>query len=297
MALIVAITAVGSIVGLELIPRQPTHTVTAAHTTTVSTAAAAPVSTTTATRRRCDTWGNRDRCTDCYGPDRAWLGISAPANVPSQGLMLIARSKTRCPLQTDKGSDLVSACSGVRFDAAEVRRVQNSIGAAFARVDAVGAEAKREQMTYLAAQPDPGPLLRTLLRLRHDLVMIGRAAAVPLPERFHVLLGPPLARVVETAADYLRAGRSALIARRNSPPLDEVEAALDVYAAAIATARRERLTQDLPGDVVERIFALGFALEQLHQNFIDLARCVTEFAQSNTASTGKIDARPDQSLQ
>ena len=72
---------------------------TAAHTTTVSTAAAAPVSTTTATRRRCDTWGNRDRCTDCYGPDRAWLGISAPANFPSQGLMLIARSKTRCPLQ------------------------------------------------------------------------------------------------------------------------------------------------------------------------------------------------------
>jgi uncharacterized membrane protein YccC len=183
------------------------------------------------------------------------------------------------------------------LDAAEVRRVQNSIGAAFARVDAVGAEAKREQMTYLAAQPDPGPLLRTLLRLRHDLVMIGRAAAVPLPERFQVPLGPPLARVVETAADYLRAGRSALIARRNSPPLDEVEAALDVYAAAIATARRERLTQDLPGDVVERIFALGFALEQLHQNFIDLARCVTEFAQSNTASTGKIEARLDQSLQ
>jgi hypothetical protein len=30
---------------------------------------------------------------------------------------------------------------------------------------------------------DPGPLLGTLLRLRHDLVMIGRAAAVPLPER------------------------------------------------------------------------------------------------------------------
>ena len=111
------------------------------------------------------------------------------------------------------------------LDAAEVRRVQNSIGAAFARVDAVGAEAKREQMTYLGAQPDPGPLLRTLLRLRHDLVMIGRAA-VPLPERFQVQLGPPLARVVETAADYLRAGRLALIARRNSPPLDEVEAAL-----------------------------------------------------------------------
>jgi uncharacterized membrane protein YccC len=183
------------------------------------------------------------------------------------------------------------------LDAAEVGRVQNSIGAAFARVDAVGAEAKREQMTYLAAQPDPGPLLRTLLRLRHDLVMIGRAAAVPLPELFQARLEPPLARVAQTAADYLRGGRAALTTRRNSPPLDAVEAALDAYAAAIATARRERLTQDLPGDVVERIFALGFALEQLHQNFIDLARCVTEFAQSKTVSIRKIDARPDQSLQ
>src|SRR5712691_4626111 len=170
------------------------------------------------------------------------------------------------------------------LDAAEVRRVQSSIEAAFARVDAVGDEAKRERMTHLVAQPDPGPLLRTLLRLRHDLVMTGRAAAVPLPELFQARLGPPLARVVETAADYLRAGRAALAAHRNSPPLDAVEAAPDAYAAAIATARRERLMRDLPDDVVERIFALGFVLEQLHQNFVDLARCVTEFAQSNTGS-------------
>jgi uncharacterized membrane protein YccC len=183
------------------------------------------------------------------------------------------------------------------LDGAEIRRVQDSIGAAFARVDAVGTEAKREHLTYLAAQPDPGPLLRTLLRLRHDLVMIGRATAVPLPKVFQVRLGSPLARVVETAADYLRAGSAALIAHRNSPPLDAVEAALDAYAAAIATARRERLTQDLPVDVVERIFTLGFALEQLHQNFIDLARCVTEFAQPDTlkGSKGGTAVRPNPS--
>jgi uncharacterized membrane protein YccC len=111
------------------------------------------------------------------------------------------------------------------IDAAEVGPIQDSIGAAFARIDAVGDEAKRERMTYLAA-PDPGPLLRTLLRLRHDLVMIGRAAAAPLPDLFQARLGPPLGRVAETAADYLRAGRVALVARRSSPSLDAVEAAL-----------------------------------------------------------------------
>jgi hypothetical protein len=129
-----------------------------------------------------------------------------------------------------------------------------------------------------------------VLRLRHDLVMIGRAATVPLPEQFQARLGPPLARFVEAAADYLRAARVALIGRRNPPPIDAVEAALDAFATAIATARHERLTQGLPVDEVERIFALGFALEQLHQNFIDLGRCVTEFAEPGTVSKQRSQA-------
>jgi uncharacterized membrane protein YccC len=176
------------------------------------------------------------------------------------------------------------------LDAPEIRRIQNNLGAVFARVEAVGAEAKREQMTYLAAQTDPGPLLRTLLRLRHDLIMIGRAATMPLPELFQARLGPPLARFAEAAADYLRAARVALIGRRNPPPIDAVEAALDAFAVAIATARHERLTQNLPVDEVERIFALGFVLEQVHQNFIDLARCVTEFAEPGTVSKSRSQA-------
>jgi hypothetical protein len=36
------------------------------------------------------------------------------------------------------------------------------------------------------------------------------------------------------------------------------------------------ITLGLPVDTVERIFALGFALEQLRQNFRDLERCVME---------------------
>jgi hypothetical protein len=33
---------------------------------------------------------------------------------------------------------------------------------------------------------------------------------------------------------------------------------------------------------VERIFALGFALDQMHRNLNDLARCVAESAQPRT---------------
>jgi uncharacterized membrane protein YccC len=166
-------------------------------------------------------------------------------------------------------------------DAVRVRELQDSIGAAFARVEAAAAEASRER--YLATPPDPGRILHTLLRQRHDLVMIGRAAAAPLPGSLQMRLGPPLARVVEVAANYLRACSAALLARLAAPSLDAVGAALQEYAAAIAAARRERLTLDLSIDEAERIFALSFAFEQLHADLIDLAGSVNELAQSKSA--------------
>jgi len=90
--------------------------------------------------------------------------------------------------------------------------------------------------------------------------------------------GPPLAQVTRTAAEYLRRSGEALTSRHNPPPLHEVEAALDDCTDAFAGIRRDGLTRDLPGDAVERIFALGFVLEQLRQHFHDLERCVTEAA-------------------
>jgi hypothetical protein len=161
-------------------------------------------------------------------------------------------------------------------DATAIGRIQDSIYQAFARLEAIAAESRHERISFLAAEPDLEPLLRTLLRLRHDLVMIARAAAVPLPDMFQERLGPPLAHVVATAADDLRRSGEALITRRDLPPLDGTEAALDAYANAFGALRREGLTLGLPVDTVERIFALGFALEQVRQNFHDLQRCVRE---------------------
>lgn len=163
-------------------------------------------------------------------------------------------------------------------DAAASDRLQDSMGQAVARTDAIAAEARHERISLLAAVPDHGALLRTLLRVRHDLVMIGRAAAEPLPETLQARLGPPLARVAETTADHLRRSGEALAAGREPPPLDAAEAAFDGYAKAFALVRREGLTLGLPVDTAERIFTLGFALDQLRQNFRDLDRCVREAA-------------------
>jgi uncharacterized membrane protein YccC len=165
------------------------------------------------------------------------------------------------------------------LDVEALHRIQDGIGQALVHMNGVGAEAERERSTrLLAAGPDTGPLLRTLLRLRHDLVIIGRAATIPVPEAFTSRLEAPLAQIGSAFAGYFRGSGAALRAGASPPPLDAAEAALDVYAAEIAALRSEGLTRSLPGDEAERFFALGFALEQMHSNFKDLERCVAERA-------------------
>jgi uncharacterized membrane protein YccC len=163
---------------------------------------------------------------------------------------------------------------GQKINAGSVRQIQDGIGEALARLGTIESEVQRERLTYLFVEPDLAPLLRTLLRLRHDLVMIGRAIVMPLPDAFQARLGPPLARFRETATDYLRRSSLALIQRRAPPTLDALEAALGDYNAVMAALRSEGLTRALSGDAAEHFFTLGFALEQLHRNFRDLERCV-----------------------
>jgi uncharacterized membrane protein YccC len=173
--------------------------------------------------------------------------------------------------------DIFAGFTGT-LDATSIQPIQERIGKAIARLDVIYAEVKRERMSQLAYEPDPGPLLRTLLRLRHDLVIVGRAAVVPLPQALQPRLGPPLGRLVAAASNYLRACASALIARSAPPMLDAADQAFDDYAVEIAAIRREGLMRALPSDALEHLFMLGFALEQLHQHLRDLKQWVTERA-------------------
>ena len=166
------------------------------------------------------------------------------------------------------------------LDVNSLHRIQDGLGEALVQMSTVSAEVDHERSAGLAVGPDTGPLLRTLVRLRHDLVMIGRAAVSPLPEAFGARLEMPLVHVGTALADYLRASGSALRAARHPPSLDAVESALGAFAAEVAALRRDGLTRSLPGDEAERFFALGFALEQMHGNLKDLERCVADRAGS-----------------
>ncbi|CCD85001.1 conserved hypothetical protein; putative membrane protein [Bradyrhizobium sp. ORS 285] len=163
-----------------------------------------------------------------------------------------------------------------------LHRIQDGIGTALSELNATGAEAERERSARLSTGADTGPLLRTILRLRHDVVMIGRASVVPLPSELQARLSGPVARVSEAIATYLR-GCAAAIRNGSGPPaIWPIHVAVKAYAEAVAAVRSDGLTRGLPGDAAERFFALGFSLDQMRQNLIDLERVVAEWAETST---------------
>src|SRR4030081_2486221 len=115
-----------------------------------------------------------------------------------------------------------------------LHRIQDGIGTALVELNATGAEAERERAAHLSSGPDTGPLLRTILRLRHDLVMVGRASVVPLPPDLQARLAAPLARVSEPLSAYLRAIAGALRTGVGAPAIWPVQIALQAYADEVA---------------------------------------------------------------
>ena len=199
-----------------------------------------------------------------------------PSNAHPQ--VVAAAARTLNQMARALGELLAGLTHGLDMDS--LHRIQDGIGQALVQMNAVGAEAEHERSAGLAVGPDTGPLLRTLLRLRHDLVMVGRAAITPLPEEFETRLTSPIANLAAAFADYLRASGAGLLAGKGPPPLDSLESALDAFSGEMAALRRQGLTRSLPADVAERFFALGFVFEQMHHNVKDLERCVAEWAGS-----------------
>jgi hypothetical protein len=87
-----------------------------------------------------------------------------------------------------------------------------------------------------------------------------------------------LARLAADASDFLRSSATALVERRSPPTLDQAEAALQAYRSEIIALRKEGATGALSNEEAERVFALGFGLEQFHRNLGDLRRSVEEYA-------------------
>lgn len=217
-------------------------------------------------------------------------------------LVLPSRAHSQIRASAANALDLIAAALGELLaaltrgrDNDALHKLQDGIGAALVNLNGLGAEAERERAAHLSNGPDTGPLLRTVLRLRHDLVIIGRATVVPLPSELQKRLAGPLARVSEAMAAYLRAMAVALRGGAGAPAIWPLQVALQAYAGEVAALRRAGLTRGLPGDVAERFFALGFSLEQMRLNLKDLERCVSEWADAAPVVKGEKPEAPEPS--
>jgi uncharacterized membrane protein YccC len=166
----------------------------------------------------------------------------------------------------------------------QILAIQEELGKAVAQFQPILAETKRERLTYLHPHPetDLASLARTLLRLRHDFVIIGRAAVAPLSGEFLTRMPPVLNELAQQSADYLQACGAALTSGGEPPSIAPIEAIFAKHDAELSALRQDGFTRPLPSHEVERIFALGFALEGLHRHLVDLQRSIVENAKMKT---------------
>ncbi|AND86546.1 MULTISPECIES: FUSC family protein [Bradyrhizobium] len=208
--------------------------------------------------------------------------------LPSRAVRQIRASAARLlELIADAFTELLAGLTRGRDNDA-LHRIQDGIGTAMVGMNAIGAEAERERAARLSSGPDTGPLLRTVLRLRHDVVMIGRATVVPLPVEVQMRLAAPLAEVSAAIVRFLRSAAEALRAGAGAPPIHPVHVALQHYAEAVAAVRQDGLIRGHSGDTAERFFAIGFSLEQMHQNLCDLDRVVGEWSEAASDKPARV---------
>jgi uncharacterized membrane protein YccC len=160
----------------------------------------------------------------------------------------------------------------------DIREINDELASFITQLNATGAEAEHERTARLTAGPDTGPLLRTSLRLRHDIVILGRAVGCELPPDAQSRLEPHVKRISKVAGNFLRSSADALRARQGPPDLAEVETVFHDYTEEFSAVRRDGLIRGMTSEAAERFYALGFALEQIREHLEEVHRVVGEWA-------------------
>ncbi len=137
-------------------------------------------------------------------------------------------------------------------------------------------EAARERHSRLTDLPDPEPLLRTLMRLWHDVTTIRRAVGKPGQEAFGDQSAQGWRSIAGAGATHLKALADAMANKRPPERSDAMTQAIDAYRAAIDGMRRSEQTRHLTTDTLWSLIGTGFALEQLHRDLDDLVERIEE---------------------
>ncbi len=198
---------------------------------------------------------------------------------PARALdLLCAAGRDALAVMADQIEMLLGSGAGPP-DLAAVQGLHDRIRAAIERAAAAADEVDRERRSYITDAPDPDPLVRTLRRLSHDLVIIARALTAPLPESVAARLARPIAAIAAALSAALTGIGTALASRSAPPDLTAVAQALTSFEAELAVLRRDGVTRALPEEAVQRLFGLAFGFEQICRNLGELAGRVGELAQ------------------
>jgi uncharacterized membrane protein YccC len=228
-----------------------------------------------------------------YALDRILeISIGSVVGVAVSLLILPARAHQLLAQVAAQAADLngdlmVALFEGLTSDAGRpgLREQHAAIRKALVKADGAAEEALRERKSYLTDSPDPEPLVRTLYRLRHDLVMVGRATAKPLSAVLATRLEQCLFAVRDAASALMHAMAEALRTRQAAPSLAPLETALRDYSLEMDAVWKDPATQALAAEEAGRIFALRFALEQMSQDCRDLANRINDFRSGRRAAS------------
>ena len=160
----------------------------------------------------------------------------------------------------------------------DTRQINAELANFITKLNATGAEAEHERTARLTAGPDTGPLLRTTLRLRHDIVILGRAVGCELPADAQSRLIAACQAHLESRGRFPARQRERVARAAGTAALDEVESVFHDYTEEFSAVRRDGLIRGMTSEAAERFYALGFALEQMREHLEEVHRVVGEWA-------------------
>lgn len=172
----------------------------------------------------------------------------------------------------------------------DLQRFYARLRPCFTKLEALASDMQSERTSHLSDAPDSDPMLRTLRRMRNDIVMIGRATEEPFTDEARVQLGDKIITLSDASGEFLDGARHAMLEGLPAPSLDGVTRGADDYAVTMASLLREYVGWGLNDHAIERMYALHFGFVQLQDHLRDLAARVDELASYREAARSKPSA-------
>lgn len=195
----------------------------------------------------------------------------------AHGLLAEAASRVLDAL-ADLLPELAARTAAAQRDDAKALAAFADVREKMAALDAAAEEARRERQIRLTDDPDPDALVWAVIRTRNDAIVLFRATSRPLPAAIAADLGAIVGAAADAAAVYIRQAAAAFSSRQSPPGPGTFGAARQAYATRIEALRASGEIRAMPTDVVEQLFSLAFALEQLHHDLMELCRQCAAYA-------------------